>query len=46
MKLYVTAKTDISDVYVDYISIRLNTGEEVSLNWDGYLPRGKAPSAG
>lgn len=34
MRLYLSAKTDIPDVVVDFIAVRLNTGEEVSLNWD------------
>lgn len=34
MKLYLTAKTNIPDVYVDYIEVRLRSGEDVSLNWD------------
>lgn len=34
MILYLTAKTSIPDLYIDYIEVRLKAGEEVSLNWD------------
>ena len=34
MILYLSATTNIPDAYIDYIAVRLNTGEEVSLNWD------------
>ena len=34
MRLYLTAKTTIPDLYIDYIEVRLASGEEVSLNWD------------
>ena len=34
MRLYLTAKTAIPDLYIDYISVKLNSGEVVSLNWD------------
>lgn len=34
MRLYLTAKTNIPDVYVDFIEVRLRSGEEISLNWD------------
>lgn len=34
MRLYLTAKTNIPDVYVDFIEVRLSSGEVVSLNWD------------
>ena len=34
MRLYLNAKTNVSDVYVDFIEVRLASGEEVSLNWD------------
>ena len=34
MRLYLTAKTAIPDLYIDYISVKLNSGEIVSLNWD------------
>lgn len=34
MRLYLTAKTSIPDLYIDYIEVRLASGEEVSLNWD------------
>lgn len=33
MNLFVIAKTNIPDVYIDYIDVRLKSGEEVSLNW-------------
>lgn len=34
MRLYLSAKTSISDLYIDYIEVRLASGEEISLNWD------------
>lgn len=34
MILYLTAKTSIPDLYIDYIEVRLASGQEVSLNWD------------
>lgn len=34
MRLYLTAKTSISDLFIDYIQVKLKSGEEVSLNWD------------
>lgn len=34
MRLYLTAKTNIPDVIVDFIEVQLNTGKTVSLNWD------------
>ena len=34
MRLYLTAKTSIPDLYIDYIQVKLKSGEEVSLNWD------------
>lgn len=34
MTLYVTAKTDIDDLVIDFIEVRLKSGEVVSLNWD------------
>ena len=34
MILYLNAKTNISDVYVDFIEVKLNNGKVVSLNWD------------
>jgi len=34
MILYLDARTNIPDVYVDFIEVRLKNGEEVSLNWD------------
>ena len=34
MDLYLTAATNILDVYIDFIEVRLNNGETVSLNWD------------
>ncbi len=34
MILYLTANTSIPDLYIDYIEVRLASGEEVSLNWD------------
>lgn len=47
MRLYLTAKTSIPDLFIDYIQVKLKSGEEVSLNWDysdiertssGFLP--------
>lgn len=34
MRLYLTAKTSITDLFIDYIQVKLKSGEEVSLNWD------------
>ena len=34
MQLYLTAKTDIDDLVIDYIEVQLKNGLEVSLNWD------------
>lgn len=34
MRLYLTAKTSIPDLFIDYIGVKLKSGEEVSLNWD------------
>ena len=34
MRLYLSAKTAIPDLYIDYIEVILTTGEQVSLNWD------------
>lgn len=34
MRLYLTANTNIPDVVIDFIEVRLKTGEKVSLNWD------------
>lgn len=34
MRLYLTAKTSIPDLFIDYIQVKLKSGEEVSLNWD------------
>ena len=34
MRLYLTAKTSIPDLFIDYIHVKLKSGEEVSLNWD------------
>ena len=34
MRLYLSAKTNILDIYIDYIEIELSSGEQVSLNWD------------
>jgi hypothetical protein len=34
MRLYLTAKTSIPDFFIDYIQVKLKSGEEVSLNWD------------
>ena len=35
MQLYLTAKTDIDDLVIDYIEVELKNGRTVSLNWDG-----------
>ena len=34
MRLYLTAKTSIPDLFIDYIQVKLKSGEEVALNWD------------
>lgn len=34
IRLYLTAKTSIPDVYIDYIEVKLKSGKEVSLNWE------------
>ena len=34
MRLYLTAKTSIPDLFIDYVQVKLKSGEEVSLNWD------------
>ncbi len=34
MTLYLTVNTDLEDLMIDYIEVRLVTGETVSLNWD------------
>ena len=34
MRIYLTAKTPIPDLYIDYIEVILFSGEQVSLNWD------------
>ena len=34
MRLYVTAKTEMTDLAIDYIEVKLQSGETVSLNWD------------
>lgn len=34
MVLYLSASTDLEDLVIDYIEVRLATGETVSLNWD------------
>ena len=34
MRLYINAKTNISDLNIDYIEVLLQSGEQVSLNWD------------
>lgn len=34
MLLYVKVETDIKDVYIDYLEVKLKDGQEVSLNWD------------
>lgn len=34
MILYLRANTDLKDLMIDYIEVRLATGEIVSLNWD------------
>lgn len=34
MILYLSASTDLEDLLIDYIEVRLATGETVSLNWD------------
>ncbi len=34
MRLYVTAKTTMRDMVIDYMDVLLADGREVSLNWD------------
>lgn len=34
MTLYLEAKTSIPDLFIDYIEVRLTSGESASLNWD------------
>ena len=34
MVLYLSVSTDLADLVIDYIEVRLVTGETVSLNWD------------
>ena len=34
MTLYLTVSTDLEDLVIDYIEVKLDTGETVSLNWD------------
>lgn len=34
MIINLSAKTPIKDAVIDFIEVRLNTGETVSLNWD------------
>ncbi len=34
MTLYLTVSTDLEDLVIDYIEVRLVTSETVSLNWD------------
>lgn len=34
MVLYLAAKTNTSDLMVDYITVKLNTGAEVTVDWD------------
>ena len=34
MKLYISATTNCPDLMLDFIEVRLKTGELVSLNWD------------
>ena len=34
LTLYLEAKTSIPDLFIDYIEVRLASGESASLNWD------------
>lgn len=34
MVLYVTARTELTDIVIDYIEVKLAASETVSLNWD------------
>lgn len=34
MTLYLEAATTIPDLFIDYIEVRLASGESASLNWD------------
>lgn len=33
MTLYLTVKTDVKDLIIDFIEVQLKSGETVSLNW-------------
>ena len=40
MILYLDVKTNIKDVYVEFIEVKLNNGKVFSLNWDeSYIDR-------
>ena len=34
MRLYLTAKTAMKDLVIEYIEVRLTNGKEVTLSWD------------
>ena len=34
MRLYLTAKTEMTDLVIDYIEVKLKTGKTVTLTWD------------
>lgn len=43
MNLYLSVNTTITDLVIDYIEVRLKSGEEVSLNWDeSYIDRNES----
>ena len=46
MTLYLEAKTSIPDLFIDYIEVRLTSGESASLNWDeSEIYRNKEPDS-
>jgi len=34
MVLYLTAQTNIKDIFIDFIALRLSNGIEISVDWD------------
>lgn len=34
MRLYLSVDTDIEDLEIDYIEVKLTTGETVTVDWD------------
>ncbi len=42
MTLYLTVKTDVKDLIIDFIEVQLKSGKTVSLNWKrSWVQRGK-----